>query len=84
MCKYPKNIGSNEIRDARREESNACGFMKRTPYQCCGSRTTEKLIIADTTVLIQKDERKSGACTRAANIRFQSGPHMAYPSQKAA
>lgn len=34
VCKYPKNIGSNEIRDTGGQESNACKFMKRTLYQC--------------------------------------------------
>lgn len=48
------------------------------------SHMSEKLIITDTEAMVREDEMKSGACTHAANIRFQSGPHMAYPFQKAA
>lgn len=60
------------------------GLWKGYLISAATSHTSEKLIITDTAAMIREDEMKSGACTHAANIRFQSGPHIAYPSQEAA
>ena len=70
MCEDPKNIGSNEIRDASWQESHACKFMKGTPYQYRYQSRVRKTNHCEAPRLWWELRKWSpGTCTQAANIR---------------
>lgn len=70
VCEDPKNIGSNEIRDASWQESHACKFMKGTPYQYRYQSRVRKTNNCEAPRLWWELRKWSpGTCTQAANIR---------------